>query len=389
MTWSELGCPRCVSIVSKQVTRHQTEDFFEAIEAGDAEGVRALLLDGQGPSCMIVETALNIAVVRGHKEIVGVLLRGGAAVNLIPPGVPHAPLHHAVIFGSIRICQQLLQAKADPSLPDRGGCRPIHYALSGITTSASAQIAEELLCWGADPMHRDVDDDTGFSMAVPGRLTSLCLTSCWNRLVWCDVFQRHIEVIVEYGWTPALVCTCPSMHKQLPFISRLISKERSASTSSDLSGGSSDCKRRKLQQGPIEYNRLVALEQRDLRRGGAILAPVTTCQALRDGFQSRMPENPKSWPTPAPGVIDHLQHIHPHVRDAHLSFEARSHTYFWDGKAIAKMRTGGNWPRAHYLKTYILGVWLSLQELGYADELLHMLSASRRPMMPLANMSKI
>ena len=67
-------------------------------------------------------------------------------------------------------------------------------------------------------MHRDVDDDTGFSMAVPGRLTSLCLTSCWNRLVWCDVFQRHIEVIVEYGWTPALVCTCPSMRKQLtPF----------------------------------------------------------------------------------------------------------------------------------------------------------------------------
>jgi len=121
MTWSELGCPRCVSIVSKQVTRHQTEDLFEAIEAGDAEGVRALLLDGQDPSCMIVETALNIAVVRGHKEIVGVLLRGGAAVNLIPPG--GSMWHHAVIFGSIRICQQLLQAKADPSLPDRGGCR--------------------------------------------------------------------------------------------------------------------------------------------------------------------------------------------------------------------------------------------------------------------------
>ena len=235
-------------------------------------------------------------------------------------------------------------------------------------------------------MHRDVDDDTGFSMAVPGRLTSLCLTSCWNRLVWCDVFQRHIEVIVEYGWTPALVCTCPSMRKQLPFISRLISKEKSASTSSDLSGGSSDCKRRKLQQGPIEYNRLVALEQRDLRRGGATLAPVTTCQAIRDGFHlvassqltaraATPPErakeqdagNPKSWPTPAPGVIDHLQHIHPHARTP----IPRSHTYFWDGKrvsisttglihkfshrfdpaeAIAKMRTGGNCPRAHYLK---------------------------------------
>ena len=422
LTWSDLGCPRCVSIVSKQVTRHLTEDVFEAVEAGDAQGVRALLLDGQDPTCIVVESALNIAVVRGHQEIVDVLLRGGAAVNLIPPGVPHAALHHAVIHGGVRICQQLLQAKADPSLPDRRGCRPIHYALSGIATSASTKIAEELLCWGADPLHRDVDDDTGFSMAVPGSLTALCLSSCWNRLAWIDVFQRHIELIVEYGWAPALVCTCASMQKQVPLISRLILKERSASTSSDLSGGSSDCKRRKLQQGPIEHNRLVALEQRDLRRGGAILAPVTTKLSVMDSIslrahnlqhmlppllnagyvqRSRMPEKPKSWPTPAPGVIDHLQHIHPHARDAHLSFEARSHTYFWDGKrvsisttglihkfshrfdpaeAIAKMRTGGNWPRAHYLKTYIpIGVWLSLQELGYAHELLRMLSASRRP----------
>ena len=80
-----------------------------------------------------------------------------------------------MIHGSILICQQLLQAKADPSLPDRGGCRPIHYALSGVAASASAQIAAELLSWGADAMDKDVDDDTGFSMAVPGRLTSLCL----------------------------------------------------------------------------------------------------------------------------------------------------------------------------------------------------------------------
>ena len=222
MTWSELGSPRCVSIVTKQLTRHLTEDLFGAIEDGDPEGVRTLLLDGQDPTCMVVESALNIAVVRGHAAIVGVLLRGGAAVNLIPPGVPHAALHHAVIHGSILICQQLLQAKADPSLPDRRGCRPIHYALSGVTTSASAQIAEELLCWGADPMHRDVDDDTGFSMAVPGSLTALCLSSCWNRLAWIDLFQRHIEVIVEYGWAPALACTCASMRKQIPFISRLI-----------------------------------------------------------------------------------------------------------------------------------------------------------------------
>lgn len=141
MTWSQLGSPPCVSIVSKQVTRHLTEDLFQAIEAGDAEGVRALLLEGQDPTCFVLESALNIAVVRGQIDIVGLLLRGGVAVNFIPLGVPHGALNLAVIHGSVRICQQLLQANADPSLPDRRGCRPIHYALSGITTEA--QIAAE------------------------------------------------------------------------------------------------------------------------------------------------------------------------------------------------------------------------------------------------------
>ena len=136
-------------------------------------------------------------------------------------------------------------------------------------------------------MHRDADDDTGFSMAVPGSLTALCLSSCWKRLVWIDVFQRHIEVIVGYGWPPALMCTCASMQKQFPLISRLILKERSTSTSSDLSGGSSDCERQRLQQGPIEQNRLLALEQRDLRRGGATLAPVTTKLSMMDSISLR------------------------------------------------------------------------------------------------------
>ena len=95
----------------------------------------ALLLDGQDPTCIVVESALNIAVVRGHKEIVG--------VQFDTARVPHAALRHAVIHCSILICQQLLQAKADPSLPDRRGCRSIHCALSGVTTSASAWIAEE------------------------------------------------------------------------------------------------------------------------------------------------------------------------------------------------------------------------------------------------------
>lgn len=76
MTWSELGSPRCVSIVTKQLTRHLTEDLFGAIEGGDPEGVRALLLDGQDPTSMIVESALNIAE-RPCSDSWGAFARGG------------------------------------------------------------------------------------------------------------------------------------------------------------------------------------------------------------------------------------------------------------------------------------------------------------------------
>ena len=157
-------------------------------------------------------------------------------------------------------------------------------------------------------------------------------------------------------------------------------KERSASTNgvaaiqtgSDLSGGSSGyvcdgppdgirgaswipcfikvAEDNELKQQGAKHNRLGFLDPRDLRRAGAMLAPVTTKRSLMDSVsllahnlqtvlpqllktgyvqRSLMPEKHTS-PAPAPSVIDHLRHMHPHARDAHLSFEAGSHTYFWD-----------------------------------------------------------
>lgn len=69
-------------------------------------------------------------------------------------------------------------------------------------------------------MHRDADDDAGFSMAVPGSLTALCLSSCWKRLVWIDVFQRHIEVIVGYG-----IWVATSTYVHLCFYAKAISSD--------------------------------------------------------------------------------------------------------------------------------------------------------------------
>ena len=96
----------------------------------------------------------------------------------------------------------------------------------------------------------------------------------------------------------------------------------------------------------------------------------------------------------------HLRFLHAHPRDA-LTFEPESHTYFWDSRkvsisttgllhnftqgfdpdeAIAKMTSGGNWPRPAYLKHPMPdAVWLALSRLGYAEELLVLLSAKPLP----------
>ena len=148
-----------------------------------------MLLEGQDPTSIVVESAL-FAVVRGH-----------TAMNLIPPGVPHGALHYAVIHGSIRICQQLLQAKADPSLPDRSSCWPIRNCdICFCLNNWSAALLggwrnAERPGWRYRLFHGSAWQSY---RALP--------SSCWNCLAWIDVPQWHIEVIVEYGWAPALVC---------------------------------------------------------------------------------------------------------------------------------------------------------------------------------------
>ena len=85
------------------------------------------------------------------------------------------------------------------------------------------------------------------------------------------------------------------------------------------------------------------------------------------------PHRPAQLPADPPEdlLVDALQQLNEHPRDKHITFEAKDHTYFWDGKRVTRsvtqlvhgfanefsedriidsMRTSTNWPRPGYLK---------------------------------------
>ena len=64
-------------------------------------------------------TGLQLAAVFGHYDVVRVLLRSGASVNLVEAANMWTPLHLAAIHGHPEVVQQLLSAKADPQTRDR------------------------------------------------------------------------------------------------------------------------------------------------------------------------------------------------------------------------------------------------------------------------------
>lgn len=119
-----------------------TESIFDAVAAGDAAMVAALL--GREPAAARATnegrfTALHAAVERGVLEVVRTLLDGKAdpsapvlATNVpagsVPPGSGLAPLHLAVWSNRVDLAALLLARGANPDTMDAMGFGPLHHA---------------------------------------------------------------------------------------------------------------------------------------------------------------------------------------------------------------------------------------------------------------------
>lgn len=128
-------------------------DFFDAVRAGDAEKVKALLQADPKLAEARTEdgsTALHLAALEGEAAVARLLLAGGAQVNA--RGLrEETPLHMAMYDGHREVAEVLLASQADANARNTVGETPLHLA----ARNGFRELVELLLSQNADPGARD------------------------------------------------------------------------------------------------------------------------------------------------------------------------------------------------------------------------------------------
>ena len=117
-------------------------------EFGNTDKVRQLLSNGVNPNCSpsyFGTTPLRIAAVKGHKDIVEMLLDAGIDPDR-EDGGDQTPLMFAAGNGRVGIVKLLLEAGANPNRADDTGTTPLHKA----SYFGQKEIAQMLIDAGAD-----------------------------------------------------------------------------------------------------------------------------------------------------------------------------------------------------------------------------------------------
>jgi len=132
--------------------QHSTID--SAVLANDARAVRAFIQGGSdfrrgvdGSDLVYLATGPG-----GGSEVLGELLRAGASPDGLDPRSPYTPLMNAASWVSLEMCQQLIDAGADPSrigeairaTGDAGGAeqKVLDYLRSKMPKSQAQQAAK-------------------------------------------------------------------------------------------------------------------------------------------------------------------------------------------------------------------------------------------------------
>ena len=403
-TWGSLGFPASLQVILKQRTATHTSALVHSILVGDSGGAKAALEAGQDPDCWVKitgrfsEPALSAAIAVRSAQCVSLLLEGLANPNAAG-GDHRTALHLAALVAEPLVAKAVLMAQANVHAQDSFGQTPLHLA----AMRSSADILQDLLEARANPLARDQDGETplvvGFGTELGLDARCLLLNSCWPRLQALDIFQL---ILVE-------LCDLVAIHK-LRKLCRPLNCQAVFYFGHDICGGSGVDPRKRKVHTDVKHNKLIAKSLCERKKNDVHIAPQSTKlsmpektslhdfnlqsllpEVLGHGYvvRSIMPEKPCTWPTSSPEVIDHLRFLHAHPRDARLTFEPESHTYFWDSRrvsisttgllhsftqgfdpdeAIAKMTSGRNWPRLGHLKHSIPdAVWLVAASLFQSE----------------------
>jgi ankyrin repeat protein len=121
-------------------------------------------------------TGLHAAAMKGHGEVVGLLLRRGASTQS-KDDQGRTPLMHAILAKQIGPARQILEHMDDGlEEGDKGGRTALHYA----ATSGQEELAVLLLERGASAASRDAEGSTPFMLA-----------SCYGHLQLVEILAPH------------------------------------------------------------------------------------------------------------------------------------------------------------------------------------------------------
>ncbi|MCY4645598.1 MAG: ankyrin repeat domain-containing protein [Gammaproteobacteria bacterium] len=133
----------------------QDAGLMGAARQGDAEAVQTLLAGGADPSQAQGDgmTALHMAALEGHGDVVDVLLAAGAEVGATTRIGAYTPLHLASQAGHGAVVRSLLERGADANLATtNSGATPLHLAARVV---AGEDAVAALLEHGADVNARE------------------------------------------------------------------------------------------------------------------------------------------------------------------------------------------------------------------------------------------
>lgn len=135
-----------------QVSLLAGDPLLEAVETGDLETVRQMMLRGDDPDRTDQEgrTALMLAIGQGALEMAAVLIDGGAVLARQDQTGNHA-LSWAADRGDDITVGRLITAGAPVSLPNRQGMTPLMLAARGGHSTVVAQLLDA----GVDPWTTD------------------------------------------------------------------------------------------------------------------------------------------------------------------------------------------------------------------------------------------
>jgi ankyrin repeat protein len=126
-------------------------DVFEAAALGYVDRLRERLMDDAGAATAFSPdgfTALHFAAFFGKPEAAKMLLEHGASVDAYTHNpFANQPLHAAAAGRHIEVCRVLLAAGADVNATQHGGFTPLHEAAQ----HGDAEMTELFLSAGADP----------------------------------------------------------------------------------------------------------------------------------------------------------------------------------------------------------------------------------------------